>query len=209
MNPCITIDFDNVLADSAHAFLKYYEKMYGDVVDFQEIKYPYLQDNEALSKFAEAWGDYEDFLRWAHTWDNLHPMDWAVQWITALQQYWLDLHVVTWREESQWPVTEAWLQKNFPWVFVDIHYGNDLTDKKISKWEICSSIWSIIHFDDFLTYAESIAWCKVPVLLFDAPWNTWYQWDNSYISRVDWRKNVDQSLLYEVTWYEKFKAYHS
>jgi len=196
MKTIVTIDFDNVLADSARCFLAYYHDRYWDLVDYESINHAYLQDNPEFTKF-NWFREYFDFLDRAHQWNHLKPMEWLLPWIQLFQDMWFDLHIVTWRENSQKSITQAWLDLHLPWVFTAIHYANDMTKDSISKGEICSWIWSILHLDDFFHYSESVADQEIPVLLFSAPWNTWYQWDNSYITRIHWRNSINHSLIFD------------
>lgn len=63
----ISIDCDNVLCDTARAFIRYYEEEYGDVVEYDTITHAYLQDNAQFAKFPHdgTYGAYMDFFEHA------------------------------------------------------------------------------------------------------------------------------------------------
>gem|GEM_PF-4420226 len=65
MKRIISIDFDNVLADTGHAFLQWYNTRFGEDVDFTEMTHAYVQKNKVFSQHNDEIS-YIDFLERAH-----------------------------------------------------------------------------------------------------------------------------------------------
>lgn len=84
------------------------------------------------------------------------------------------LHVVTARQHRYEDLTRMWLNKHFPDIFDDIHFGNHYcsTGKSRSKAEICKSIGAQLLIDDSMIYATQCALEGIAVVLFGHyPWN--------------------------------------
>jgi len=181
----ITIDFDNILADTAGAFVDWYNNKYTTQVKITDIEHPLLQDNDCFPAihWLPAGSFYKEFITKIHSENSIKPILWSKNWIINLHNMWYDLSIVTWRTQELAPIT-MWRAIEYFWdFFVDIYCANDHTSQTRTKWEICFELWSILHIDDFVHYAQSVVQHGIPAILLHMPWN---QWDlgESLIHRV-------------------------
>ncbi len=190
MKNILSIDCDNILCDTARAFLKYYKFKYWKEVSYDAIRHAYLHENEEFSEFDRWREAYYDFFVWAHDTWVLKPMKWSQEWITFLKDAWYELHVVTGRLSKQLDFTQRRLDAYFPNTFDDIHLWSDMTDEHITKWVLCKNINAKLHIDDFIHYAQEITVEDIPVIILDCPRNNHQSIDSSLITRV-----LDRSII--------------
>lgn len=113
-----------------------------------------------------------------------------------------DLSVVTSRQNVIKDQTLQWLEKHYPGLFQEIHFGNHfaLDGKSKPKSEICRSLGAQVLIDDNPRYALECAEVGIRVLLFD--YNDSYPWCKSdtaaahpLVTKVkDWEE-VEQHLV--------------
>jgi len=192
MKKIITIDLDNVLAKTTEAFLEYYAKHYGKEIDINEIKYAYFNDNEQFDAIdtLEEWRRVYRYFMWN---TNFEVIPGAREGVKVLHERWYILHILTWRNQDQEVLTYTWVEENFPGIFEDIHFSHAKTEKEVSKWELCKSLWAILHIDDFLDFSTSVAEQWILVYLFDRPRNQ----DNTIhplITRIAWWEEVVSTI---------------
>lgn len=112
------------------------------------------------------------------------------------------LSVVTSRQNVIKDHTVKWLEKYYPGVFHEIHFGNHfaLDGESKSKSEICRSLGAKVLIDDNPRYAIECAEVGIKVLLFD--YENSYPWcktdsvnQNPLVTKVhDWDQ-VEQQLV--------------
>ncbi|KAL5200752.1 hypothetical protein ABZP36_021955 [Zizania latifolia] len=115
--------------------------------------------------------------------DGIHPIPGAQDALQNLSSF-CSLSVVTSRQDAIKNHTLDWIEKYYPGLFEQIHFGNHfaLQGQSRPKSEICRSFGAQILIDDNPRYALDCAEDGMRVLLFD--------YDNSY----PWCKTgVDQS----------------
>lgn len=197
-NTILTIDIDNVLCDTARAFLTYYEQKFWDLVQYDDVKFAYIQDNECFEKFVDLpWVDnaYQQFFYRACDQDAFSPCVWAVHTVWQLKDVWFELYAVSGRWESQRTYTTWWIDQYFHGMFDDIFLLNDHSPEAKPKWEVCKNLWTLVHLDDFHHYAQTISKEWIPTLLFDTPRNQAYMDDDPHIIRVGWRNDVMEQVM--------------
>jgi len=195
MNKVLSIDCDNILCDTARAFLEYYKLESWKEISYDAIHHPYLHKNKALSEIDLSREGYYQFFCRAHDTSSLQPMSWSQEWIRALKNSWYDLHVVTGRLDKQLDHTKHWLDMYFPDMFYDIHLWSDMTDQHISKWDLCKNIDAQLHIDDFIHYAQEIIVEDIPVLVLDCPRNNYQELKSSLITRVSDRSIITPDFV--------------
>ncbi|XP_062228325.1 uncharacterized protein LOC133926408 [Phragmites australis] len=115
--------------------------------------------------------------------DGIHPIPGARDALQNLSSF-CSLSVVTSRQDAIRNHTLQWIEKYYPGLFEQIHFGNHfaLEGQSRPKSEICRSFGAQVLIDDNPRYALECAEDGMRVLLFD--------YDNSY----PWCKTgVDQS----------------
>ncbi|KAL6861178.1 hypothetical protein ACP4OV_016878 [Aristida adscensionis] len=115
--------------------------------------------------------------------DGIHPIPGARDALQNLSSF-CSLSVVTSRQDAIKTHTLEWIEKYYPGLFEQIHFGNHfaLEGQSRPKSEICRSFGAQVLIDDNPRYAQECAEDGMRVLLFD--------YDNSY----PWCKTgVDQS----------------
>jgi predicted amidohydrolase len=105
--------------------------------------------------------------------EELNPIEFALEVLQRMKHRY-SLHVVTARQHKVETDTRAWLNKHFPDIFEEIHFGNHYCNsgKSRSKAEICKSINAQLLIDDSMIYATQCALENINVILFGKyPWN--------------------------------------
>jgi hypothetical protein len=78
-----------------------------------------------------------------------------------------ELHVVTARQHKVEDVTRKWIERFFPGIFKDVHFGNhySTTSRAIPKSELCRNIGAALLIDDSARYAEDCAINNIPCIV--------------------------------------------
>lgn len=97
--------------------------------------------------------------------------------------------------------TIEWIEKYYPGLFKEIHFGNHfaLNGESRSKSDICRSLGAKVLIDDNPKYAEECAQVGVRVLLFDYensyPWSkTDSSLDHPLVTKVHNWEEVEENL---------------
>ncbi|USN54640.1 MAG: hypothetical protein H6765_09165 [Candidatus Peribacteria bacterium] len=93
----LTVDCDNVLCNTAHAFLQYYHEVYGDLVAFDMLSEPYPHQIAYFPEFAkdDVFAAYLEFFAYAEEREWLLPLPGALPVLQQLQADGHDLQVIT------------------------------------------------------------------------------------------------------------------
>lgn len=191
----ISIDCDNVLVDTASAFLQYYEMNFWTKVDRDDIREAYIQDNDCFDLRKWWREEYRIFFERAHKQWYMTPFWSSVSQLKALKEYGYELHIVTWRLLLQEELTRTWSNKFYPWLFNGIHFGQDHTTDKVTKWDLCKKIWAKLHIDDFLHYGLEVVDAGIPVLLYTSPRNTDKLLSSSLLTRINSRDQLTPDFI--------------
>ncbi|KAH1201052.1 hypothetical protein GmHk_17G047852 [Glycine max] len=163
----VAVDVDEVLGNFVSALNKFIADRYSS--------------NYSVSEYHV----YE-FCKTPYFKSGIHPLPGAQMALQKLSRF-CSLSVVTSRQNAIKDHTIEWLEKNYPGLFHEIHFGNHFALDGVSrpKSEICRSLNAKVLIDDNPRYAIECADVGIRVLLFD--------YENSY----PWCKNesVDQHPL--------------
>lgn len=169
----IGIDFDDVVADSMAAIIKFHNERYGTT----------LTMSGAISfKFEEVWGGtMEEAVKKVDSFFDedqvvhLHPKEGALKAINDLKKRGHELWIVTGRKTRDVEQTERWLAHHLPGIFSGVHYANffEIGDaaKPIKKSDICKKLGITLMVDDNLPTVIDCAGVGIQSLLLDRPWN--------------------------------------
>ncbi|KAG2717760.1 hypothetical protein I3760_03G191200 [Carya illinoinensis] len=114
-----------------------------------------------------------EFFKTPYFKTGIHPIPGARRVLHALSRF-CNLSVVTSRQNAIKDHTIDWIEKHYPGLFQEIHFGNHFALDGVSrpKSEICRSLGADVLIDDNPRYAIECAEIGIRVLLFD--------YENSY-----------------------------
>lgn len=168
----ISIDLDEVLADTTPALIRYHNATYGTSLVF---------DDFTNYEWWRVWGGTKEesvrkFLDFVKTpfFNEVRPVKGAEDAVMRLKDK-HTLHIVTSRQTELETVTRAWIESYFPGVFAGVHVANHaqwaLSGKTRTKVEICQELEAELLIEDSILYAKECEVENIPVLLLDYPWN--------------------------------------
>ncbi|XP_039145255.1 uncharacterized protein LOC120282500 [Dioscorea cayenensis subsp. rotundata] len=122
---------------------------------------------------AEADIRVHEFFETSYFKMGIHPIPGAKHILQSLSLF-CNLYVVTSRQNAIKDQTLEWIEKHYPGLFQEVHFGNyfALNGQSRSKSEICRSLGAQVLIDDNPQFALECAEAGTKVLLFD--------YDNSY-----------------------------
>ncbi|RZC85312.1 hypothetical protein C5167_041498 [Papaver somniferum] len=145
-----------------------------------------------------------EFFKTPYFKTGIHPLPGAQVTLHKLSKF-CNLSVVTSRQNAIKDHTIEWLEKHFPGLFQEIHFGNHFALDGISrpKSEICRSLGAHVLIDDNPRYALECAEAGIRVLLFD--YENSYPWSKSesailhpMVTKVHNWDEVEQQLVSSV-----------
>ncbi|XP_047307818.1 uncharacterized protein LOC124911385 [Impatiens glandulifera] len=160
-------------------------------------------------EFAKIWNCTRDeanirvheFFKTPYFKRGIQPIPGAQEALQKLSRF-CNFSVVTSRQNAIKDDTIEWIEKHYPGLFQDIHFGNHfcLEGQSRTKSEICSSVGAKILIDDNPRYAAECAEAGMGVLLFDYensyPWcKTESVWEHPLITKVHNWKQVEDELM--------------
>lgn len=199
--PRIACDIDEVLVDFLGSLIAFHNDTYGTSL---------TPENFNSYQFHNVWGGtVEDcnrkmqlFFESPHFLEGMRPLPAALDCLQSLKEK-FELHVVTARQNKLQDVTRAWIQKHYPDIFEELHFGNHYATEGVArtKASMCAEINAILLIDDSFHYAVECAQAGIPVILFgDYAWNR--SGDVSHL-------NQDRDLVVRVsTWAETVHQVH-
>ncbi|XP_006828604.2 uncharacterized protein LOC18423926 [Amborella trichopoda] len=131
---------------------------------------------------------------------GIHPIPGARRALMNMSTY-CNLSVVTSRQNAIKDHTIEWIEKHYPGLFQEIHFGNHfaLDGKSRPKSEICRSLGAQVLIDDNPRYALECAEEGMKVLLFD--YDNTYPWSKTgsatshpLVTKVHNWQEVEQQL---------------
>ena len=163
----IGIDIDSVIADSIELFIPYLNKRFNrnlalkDIVHYEFEKCYGVSQEEVLEVFKE--------LTRNNLWDKIKPLDYAEIFLEELSKFFSIIIVTSRPEKHMRQMTARWLEKHkFKYdalLFMNEGDGDKYITGKKNNY----------HFDlfieDCLEFALKILEYKIPVLIYDYPWN--------------------------------------
>ncbi|XP_022929499.1 uncharacterized protein LOC111436047 [Cucurbita moschata] len=178
----VAVDVDEVLGNFVSALNKFVADRYSSNHSVSEYH---------VYEFFRIWNCSRDeanhrvheFFKTPYFKVGIWPIPGAQSTLLKLSRF-CHLSVVTSRQNAIKEHTLEWIDKHFPGLFQEIHFGNHfaLDGVSRSKEEICKSLGATVLIDDNPRYAIECAKAGIRVLLFD--------YENSY----PWCKTETEDL---------------
>ncbi|KAF3439755.1 hypothetical protein FNV43_RR18033 [Rhamnella rubrinervis] len=181
----VAVDVDEVLGNFLSALNRFIADRYSSFHSVSEYH---------VYEFFKIWNCSRDeaamrvheFFKTSYFKTGIHPIPGSQQALDKLSRF-CSLSVVTSRQNAIKDHTIEWIEKHYPGMFEEIHFGNHfaLNGESKPKSEICRSLGAKVLIDDNPRYALECAEAGMRVLLFD--------YENSY----PWCKieSIDQHPL--------------
>ncbi|KAI4344674.1 hypothetical protein L6164_011873 [Bauhinia variegata] len=199
----VAVDVDEVLGNFVSALNRFIADRYLSNYSVSEYH---------VYEFFKIWNCSRDeadlrvheFFETPYFKSGIHPLPGAQTALQKLSRF-CSLSVVTSRQNVIKNHTIEWLEKNFPGLFQEIHFGNHFALDGVSrpKSEICRSLGAKVLIDDNPRYAIECAEAGIEVLLFD--YENSYPWSKSesvdqhpLVTRVKNWEEVEQQLMSSV-----------
>jgi 5'(3')-deoxyribonucleotidase len=186
----IAVDIDEVLGEFITEFLKWYNPRHGtgwtfaDVSDYHWANFLKIDVSEAIAevhKFFET----EQFR-------TLPLIEGAREGVAELVKH-HELYAVTGRQNVVQEITKAWLQRNFPGVFISIEFTNHYpqnNSQTLSKGEVCHRLGCGVLIDDDIRHADDLIPHNVKLVIFNKPWNIHHQLPGEVLRASSWSEIV-------------------
>nr|XP_016509866.1 PREDICTED: uncharacterized protein LOC107827283 isoform X2 [Nicotiana tabacum] len=119
-----------------------------------------------------------EFFKTSYFKTGIHPIPGARQALHKMSRF-CNLSIVTSRQNAIKDHTIEWIERHYPGLFQDMHFGNHfaLNGQSIAKSDICRSLGANVLIDDNPRYAIECAEAGIKVLLFD--YENSYPWSKS------------------------------
>ncbi|KAI3833619.1 hypothetical protein MKX03_010663 [Papaver bracteatum] len=199
----VAVDVDEVLGNFVSALNRFIADRYSSSHSVSEYH---------VYEFFKIWNCSRDeadirvheFFKTPYFKTGIHPLPGAQATLHKLSKF-CNLSVVTSRQNAIKDHTIEWLEKHFPGLFQEIHFGNHFALDGISrpKSEICRSLGAHVLIDDNPRYALECAEAGIRVLLFD--YENSYPWSKSetaalhpMVTKVHNWNEVEQQLVSSV-----------
>ncbi|OIV95304.1 hypothetical protein TanjilG_07460 [Lupinus angustifolius] len=196
----VAVDVDEVLGNFVSAINKFIADRYSSEHSVSEYH---------VYEFFKIWNCSRDeadvrvheFFKTPYFKSGIHPLPGAQLALQKLSRY-CNLSVVTSRQNVIKDHTIEWIEKNYPGLFNEIHFGNHFALDGVSrpKSEICRSLNAKVLIDDNPRYAMECAESGIRVLLFDYedsyPWSKDESVDkHPLVTKVKNWEEVEQQLM--------------
>ncbi|KAJ3695751.1 hypothetical protein LUZ60_001128 [Juncus effusus] len=195
----VAVDVDEVLG----SFLSALNKFIADRCSWNHsVSEYYVYEFFKIWKCSRKEADIlvHEFFKTHYFQDGIHPIPGAFNALQNLSSF-CSLSVVTSRQNAIKNHTLEWLEKHYPGLFNEIHFGNHfaLDGQSKPKSEICRSLGAKYLIDDNPRYAMECAEVGIKVLLFDYhnsyPWcKTGVEESHPLVTKVHNWQEVEQNL---------------
>ncbi len=189
----IAIDCDDVLVDTAHDILAFYNNKYGTKLDESDF-YSYSETTrdrfgvntleEAIERFNERLLDPEHH--------SITPSQEAIDAIHKLARK-HELHLVTGRQDAMEAATIGMVETYFPGCFTSVEHTNymtaDHTAVKRTKGEVCQAIKADVMIDDYLGHIRDVLEAGIPqgIVFGDFDWGKRQRLPVGAVRCIDWQ----------------------
>ncbi|CAI9760970.1 unnamed protein product [Fraxinus pennsylvanica] len=170
----VAVDVDEVLGNFISAINQFIAERYSLSHSISEYH---------VYEFFKVWNCSRDeadirvhkFFETSYFKKGIHPIPGALKALRNLSEF-CNLSVVTSRQNAIKEDTIAWIEKHYPDLFQEIHFGNHFALEGLArpKSDICKSLGAKILIDDNPRYATECADAGIRVLLFD--YENTYPW---------------------------------
>lgn len=196
----VAVDVDEVLGNFVSALNQFIADRYSSNHSVSEYH---------VYEFFKIWNCSRDeanmrvheFFKTSYFKKGIHPIPGALQALQNLSRFY-SLSIVTSRQHVIKDHTIEWIEKHYPGLFQEIHFGNHfaLDGKPRPKSEICRSLGAKVLIDDNPRYAIECAEVGIRVLLFD--YENSYPWSKTesvkqhpLVTRVHNWEEVEHQLV--------------
>ncbi|RLD16219.1 MAG: hypothetical protein DRI36_06005 [Caldiserica bacterium] len=183
----IGIDIDGVLTDTANVFLDYVYRIYGKRYTVSQITDYFFEEVLDLS-IEEVNRIWEEIFR-DNIWENLPPIDGAVEVVQELQRKY-PIYIITARPEIALEGTKKWLE-NYGIKYEKLIIANLDTKVGFMRKENINLTYFI---EDRWEFAVEFAKEGIFVFLLNQPWNI-KKGDFPGVRRVNNWKEIGEILL--------------
>jgi len=194
----IYLDLDDVLCDTAGAYIKLVKREFGKTFTLADIHSFNLQESFGLS-------DEQNNLMFKHAHKaeftlSLAPFDGVAETLLGWQEKEYEISIVTGRHTSAFSESIQWLRyNNIPFnsfTMVDKYHWPD-TDHDIAiSLEALSDMSFVFAVEDNITMAEHLSTSmNTRVLLYDRPWNQTLHDSESLRRCRGWRDISETSVM--------------
>lgn len=173
----VAVDVDEVLGNFVSALNEFVADHYSSYHSVSEYH---------VYEFFKIWRCSRDeadirvheFFKTSYFKTGIHPIPGARQTLQKLSRF-CNLSIVTSRQNAIKDHTIEWIERHYPGLFQDMHFGNHfaLNGQSIAKSDICRSLGANVLIDDNPRYAIECAEVGIKVLLFD--YENSYPWSKS------------------------------
>lgn len=186
--PIISVDIDDVLSHSAKAMVAYGNERWGHNLTLDDF-------NEDLATMWQVDRD-EAEQRWQEYMEtgSMSKYEGIPEALDALQKLSQTYRIiaVTSRRDTLLPITEEWIQSNYPGIFEEVVgagiYGTNRVDShKLTKAEVLKRVGSAYHIDDQPKHCLGAASVSVVGILFGGyAWNRDIELPDGVVRCNDW-----------------------
>ncbi|KAJ0983745.1 hypothetical protein J5N97_002101 [Dioscorea zingiberensis] len=196
----VAVDVDEVLGSFLTAMNKFIAHRY--FLNHSLADY-YVYDFSKIWNCSQAEADIRvhEFFETSYFKMGIHPIPGAQHSLQSLSSF-CNLYVATSRQNAIKDHTLEWIEKHYPGLFQEVHFGNyfALDGQSKPKSEICRSLGAQVLIDDNPQYALECAEAGIEVLLFDYDYS--YPWckavsvaSHPLVTKVHNWQEVEQHLL--------------
>lgn len=196
----VAVDVDEVLGNFVSALNRFIADRYSSIHSISEYH---------VYEFFKIWNCSRDeadirvheFFKTSYFKTGIHPIPGSQQALHKLSRF-CNLSVVTSRQNAIKDHTVEWIEKHYPGLFQEIHFGNHFALDGVAraKSDICKSLGAKILIDDNPRYAIECAEVGIRVLLFD--YENSYPWcktqsvsQHPLVTKVHSWEEVEQHLV--------------
>ncbi|MEK6760665.1 MAG: hypothetical protein AABX93_01955 [Nanoarchaeota archaeon] len=183
----IAIDCDDVLVDFIGTFVRFHNENYGTNLtrdDFHTFSFSKILG----IGFDEGKRKSIEFMESLDLW-NAEPINHSREVLEKIKNSGNSLYLVTSRPELMGRITEEWLDRNFPNLFLEIYFSRSAYTNSLmpNKANICKQIGAKVLVEDNPDHLINLN--ETEALLYDAPWNKNHQQEN--VTRVHSWKDIE------------------
>ncbi len=170
----IAIDCDDVLVDTTHDLIQFYNKKYNTELNETDIYTDVPSERFKVGTLREAIERFNERLMMEEYYaiaPSQHTID-AVKRLAAHHE----LHLVTGRQERLEEATMAMVSTYFPGCFASVEHTNYITAdkhaKKRAKGEVCRAIGADVMIDDYIEHVRNVVEAGIPhaIVFGDFDW---------------------------------------
>ncbi|KAJ8543048.1 hypothetical protein K7X08_005571 [Anisodus acutangulus] len=173
----VAVDVDEVLGNFVSALNEFVADRYSA---YHSVSEYHVYEFFKIWKCSRDEADIRvhEFFKTSYFKTGIRPIPGARQTLQKLSRF-CNLSIVTSRQNAIKDHTIEWIERHYPGLFQDMHFGNHfaLNGQSIAKSDMCRSLGATVLIDDNPRYAIECAQVGIKVLLFD--YENSYPWSKS------------------------------